>query len=125
MHEINDKFENYYQLFEAELSKDYINSKFNLTVALAAKNEHDGTIVDEFCDKFISWNSFEWKCLRKHCNGKFQSPYGLLLHNNNFHPDRNEGLINCSLCSSTSKLYSFTDFYRHIIENHHRHLKYW
>lgn len=117
-------FKSYHKYFEAEFIGDYDDSQFNLPVPVAAKVK-DGSLLDDYAEKFKPWSAVEMKCSIKPCFKKLNSPYELLLHNRNCHPGQSEKYIKCSLCPSPEISFNFSEFFQHVIDDHFRHLKYW
>lgn len=115
-----NNFKDYFRIFKGELSLNYIESRYNMQVPLAAK-ALDGSVNDKYSEQFRSWDSIELKCLRKGCNKSIMSPYVLNEHNQKFH--ENDQQVECSLCPS-SETFSFTNYLKHVINNHYGHLRY-
>lgn len=111
-------------MFESELKLDYNDSKFNLSVPVMAK-AFDGSIIDEFAEKFLPWSSIELKCQNRGCDKKNMSPYELMLHKQGTHHQQSELFIKCSLCTVSSTLFSFTSYFEHVTDHHYGHLRYW
>lgn len=117
-------FKSYHKFFAAELEGKYDESQYNLPIPLAAKS-NDGSIHEDYAEKFEPWSAFELKCSFKPCHKKLHSPYELLLHNRNYHQNQSENFIKCSRCTISVQDFTFSEFFKHVIDKHCRHLRYW
>lgn len=116
-------FKSYHKFFEQEFIHDYGDSAFNLLVPEPAR-KLDGSIIGEHLEKLVSWDSIELKCMAARCKEKFDSPFKLLLHKKKRHPDQGQ-FIKCPACPMKTPLLDFSQFIEHVIDNHHRDLRYW
>lgn len=114
----------YKEFVEAMASSDHHQS-MKLPTPKTIK-ELDDPIAQVYALQFSQWNSVKLKCIYGPCGKFFSSPYELLMHKKESHPEFREKFIECSLCPANApERFYFSQFLKHVYDIHSSHFRFW